>query len=58
MGSRSPMDGLKWIAVPIAAAGLIFGFFALAWTEVVQGVIAAGLLTISALIWNGFGRGR
>lgn len=46
------MRNIKWIAVPIAALGLIFLFFGLLWAGAVQLAVAAALLAVAAAIWR------
>ena len=46
------MRYLKWIAVPPALLGLVFLFFGLIWTGVVQLFAAAGLFVLAGLIWR------
>ena len=53
--TRSPIQLLRWLAVPVAIVGLILAFFGLAWGSAVEAGAAAGVLAVSALIWRGFG---
>ena len=46
------MQHMKWIAVPLAALGLVFLFFGLIWQGVVQLGVAAALLAVAAGIWR------
>jgi len=43
---------VKWIAIPIAALGLIFLFFGLIWQGAVQAGVAVALLALAATIWR------
>jgi Na+/phosphate symporter len=43
---------LKWIALPVAAVGLILLFFGLIWIGVVQLVSGAALVVLAAGIWR------
>lgn len=46
------MHHIKWAALPITALGLVFLFFGLIWTGVVQLTVAAALLVLAAAIWR------
>lgn len=46
------MKHVKWIAIPIAALGLIFLFFGLIWQGAVQAGVAVALLALAATIWR------
>ena len=46
------MHHLKWIAVPVAALGLVFLFFGMIWQGAVQLTVAVALLAIAASIWR------
>ena len=46
------MHNLKWIAVPVAALGLVFLFFGMIWQGAVQLSVAVAMLAIAASIWR------
>ncbi len=46
------MPHLKWIAVPVAALGLVFLFFGMIWQGAVQLTVAIALFAIAASIWR------
>ena len=46
------MHNLKWIALPVAALGLVFLFFGMIWQGAVQLSVATALLAIAASIWR------
>lgn len=57
-GSGAPASAvrhLKWLAIPIAVPGLVFGFFGLAWMAPTPGAVGVGLLALSAVVWKVFG---
>ena len=53
--TRSPIQLLRWLAVPVATLGLILAFFGLTWRSAVEAGAGIAVLTVSALIWRGFG---
>ena len=46
------MQNLKWIAMPVAALGLIFLFFGLIWTAAVQLAVGVALVGFAASVWR------
>src|SRR5439155_22956862 len=53
--SRSPIQLLRWLAVPVATLGLILAFCGLTWRSAVEAAAGAAVLAASALIWRSFG---
>lgn len=47
------MQHLKWLAVPLAALGLVFLFFGLIWQGGIQLAVAIALLVLAAASWRG-----
>lgn len=46
------MRHFKWIAIPVAALGLVFLFFGLIWTAAVQLSVGAALVAVGAVVWR------
>ena len=46
------MHHLKWTAIPVAIAGLLFLFFGLIWQAAVQLGVAVALLALAATVWR------